>query len=303
MRAIFAAFAVLTLFSAAAPLASQGGSVDLVQLDVVVVDGKGRPVHGLKSEDFTVKEDGRRVDLATFEEMRPAADPDPRVVVLALDEGGVPVQGTIVIQQIAKAFFESLRPADEVSVIRIGVRGDEPYGDRQTATQRILAYRAGQVPFVGWASLEESLQHLTTAFRGLAIHDQPRKTIVCIGSPAVCNLEEPQQYAPRSIYPLWVDAMKAAAESNVVVYAVVPGRARLRSGGLAELTGGEVLATTSNIGPAIERIVRDADNYYVLSYWPPDPIAAKSKPRDLHKIDVKVSRRGVKVHASQRRGD
>jgi len=40
--------------------------VDLVNLEVVVTDKKGRPVTGLKREDFEIYVDGRRVDIANF---------------------------------------------------------------------------------------------------------------------------------------------------------------------------------------------------------------------------------------------
>jgi VWFA-related protein len=302
MRVMTVLSGVLAWFVVVATPRAFQDNIDLVQLDVVVVDGKGQPIRGLTADDFTVKQDGRRVELTTFDEVTPGGDPEPRAFVLLLDDAGVPVQGTIVIQQIGKAFLESLRPADEVSVVRLGVRGDEPYGDRQTAQERILAYRAGQLPFVGWASIEDSLRHLTAVFRGLAIHDQLRKTVVCIGSPGVCNLDEPARYAPRSVDPLWSEAMRTAAQANIVVYAVIPGRARLRGGGLAELTGGEVFATTSNVGPAIDRIIRDADNFYMLGYWPGTDVV-KGKSKTLHTLDVKVSRRGAKVHVRKRRGN
>jgi VWFA-related protein len=41
--------------------------VELVTVDAVVVDGKGRPVRGLKAEDFTLLEDGKPQALASFE--------------------------------------------------------------------------------------------------------------------------------------------------------------------------------------------------------------------------------------------
>ena len=41
--------------------------VELVTVDAVVVDGKGRPVRGLKKEDFTLLEDGKTQALASFE--------------------------------------------------------------------------------------------------------------------------------------------------------------------------------------------------------------------------------------------
>ena len=41
--------------------------VDLVTVDVVVLDGKGRPVVGLGRDDFTISEDGRRQDISEFQ--------------------------------------------------------------------------------------------------------------------------------------------------------------------------------------------------------------------------------------------
>src|SRR5215207_8413720 len=41
--------------------------VDLVTVDVVVLDGKGRPVEGLNRNDFTISEDGRRQDISEFQ--------------------------------------------------------------------------------------------------------------------------------------------------------------------------------------------------------------------------------------------
>ena len=69
----------------------------------------------------------------------------------------------------------------------------------------------------------------------------------------------------------------------------------LRGGGLADLNGGEVFVTSYDLGPAIDRILQDASSYYMLGYWP------AGKSRELHSIDVRVARRGVKVHARKRR--
>jgi VWFA-related protein len=46
---------------------------EAVTVDVVVVDGEGRPVKGLSRADFVVKEDGVPRDLVGFEEVTPAA--------------------------------------------------------------------------------------------------------------------------------------------------------------------------------------------------------------------------------------
>jgi hypothetical protein len=118
-----------------------------------------------------------------------------------------------------------------------------------------------------------------------------------VGAPAVCNIEEPTVNVVRpAFWNAWVDALSAAAKASVAVYAIVPGRAILRGGGLVDLTGGEVLATMYDVGPAIDRILRDAGSYYMLGYWP------SGKARELHSISVKVGRRGAKVHARRKRG-
>ena len=41
--------------------------VDLVTVDAVVQDGKGRPVRGLTADDFTLLEDGKPQTIASFE--------------------------------------------------------------------------------------------------------------------------------------------------------------------------------------------------------------------------------------------
>ena len=75
--------AIVLVFSGALGLttllvARQGApSVDLVEVDVVVVDGKDQPITSLQRDDFTVKEDGRIVDVKTFSERFPSDPHDP----------------------------------------------------------------------------------------------------------------------------------------------------------------------------------------------------------------------------------
>jgi len=48
-------------------------NVRVVNLDIVVTDGHGRPITGLRPEDIVVTEDGHRQALASFEYVRPGA--------------------------------------------------------------------------------------------------------------------------------------------------------------------------------------------------------------------------------------
>ena len=61
--------AVLLLLAAQqAPPPKPGfkSGVTVVEVDVVVTDKSGRPVRGLRREDFEISEDGRPVEIATF---------------------------------------------------------------------------------------------------------------------------------------------------------------------------------------------------------------------------------------------
>ena len=276
-------------------------SVDLVEIDVTVLDSRGKPVHDLTKEGFLVKEDGRPIELTTFEEVSPqraTEDEDAPSLVLLLDDAGVSATGTRAIQTIAHAFVTTATSRDRVSVVRLHTSSDEPFGDRRTAENRIVEFRAASHAFVDWLTPQDSLQRMADLARQLESASARRKIIVCVGSPVVCNAYEPVKASPRSLWPFWVDVLGAAARTNTVIYAVVPGRAGLRGGGLVEFTGGEVFATTYDVGPAIDRIFQDAANYYVLGYWPqPD-----GKPRALHSIEVKSPRRGLKVRARRARG-
>jgi VWFA-related protein len=298
-----AAAASLLLFATvhAAQRKTLPPSVDLVELDVAVLDRQGKPVSGLTVQDFSVKEDGEKVDIKTFMEAQPTTLVDPdntRSVVVLLDDVAVPATGTLAMQTIGKAFLESVDAHDEFSVIRLHNRTDETFGDRSVAASRIVGFQAAAFPFADFNTIADTLLRVADVSRQLEADDHRRKVVVCVGAPVVCNIEEPSSSSVRPRHwSSWVDAVSASARANVAVYAIIPGRLTLRGGGLAELTGGEVFATMYDVGPAIDRILQDASNYYMVGYWP------SGKSREVHSIDVKISRRGVKVHARRRRGN
>lgn len=276
-------------------------SVDLVELDVAVLDGHGKPVTGLTARDFAIREDGETVDVKTFLEAQPTTPADPdniRSIVLLLDDVAVPAAGTLAMQTIGKAFLESVDAHDELSVIRLNNRTDETFGDRSVAASRIVGFQAARFPFADFNTITDTLLRVADVSHQLEADDHRRKAVVCVGSPIVCNIDEPSSASIRPRHwSSWVEAVGASARANVAVYAIIPGRLPLHGAGLPDLTGGEVFATTYDVGHAIDRILQEASHYYMLGYWP------SGKSREVHSIDVKVSRRGVKVHARRRRGN
>jgi VWFA-related protein len=292
MRLIYAAVMSIAL--------AQSSSGDLVELDVTVVDRDGHPVPELSQQDFQVKEDGRPVDIKTFEWVTSAKSSDfaPRQIVLLLDDS-VPIAGTSVIQAMAQAVLSKSRPGDDVTVVRLNNDRDEPFGDIETALGRIDTYRAGTVPVQTLGTAERTLVVLARLSHQLEAVEHRRKLVVCIGGPNVCNVLEPRPRGYNVIWGKWVDAISTMARANVTVYGIMPvrpGTFIMLAGGLVDLTGGEAFFNNVKFEPFIDAMWRQAGEYYFLGYWP------STRKGELHDIDVKVARKGVHVHVRRQRG-
>ena len=274
----------------------------LVELDAVVVDESGRAVTGLRQDDFQIKEDGRPVELKTFEAV---ADADEggravaRSIVLLLDDSGIGSGNTVTIQSIARMFISRMAPADEFSVVRLNNRRDEAFGDRLEALMRISEYKSDALPFFGRETIENALKVFAKVSRTLEVIEQRRKALVCIGVPAVCSMVMP---ASRSslLWRYWVDAVATMGRANSSLYALEPNgvstSAKLTSDSIADATGGDIFRNTSDITRVIDIVRRDTGNYYLLGYWP-----ASSKS-ELRGVEVKVNKRGLRVRARRYRG-
>ena len=295
-----AVVAVLTAATSAQRPASAPAPVDLVELDVVALDRSEKPVTDLRQEDFTIKEDGRRVDLKTFAMVTALGSSQPddgRVVTLLMDDIGVPLAGTSRMQQIAPVVLAPMGDGDELSIVRLSSRSDEAFGDVDTARHRIAGYRGGAAPFQRRDTSETVLKAITKIARQLEPIDHRRKVILCLGMTAVCDVGEPQLGGDSPDRSLWVDALAATARANASLYVVDPTGARgsaFTSDGLARLTGGRSFHE-NDFAPPGEAIWREAGHYYLIGYWP-----GESK-RELHAIDVSVARKGVHALARQRR--
>jgi VWFA-related protein len=305
MRRLLALILAVSGTSAAVVVVRSAQSTDspyLVELDAVVIDDSGRPVTGLRQEDFQVREDGRSVELKTFDAVIDTGDGGrsvARSIVLLLDDSGIGAGNTLTIQSIARMFVARMAAQDEFSVVRLNNRRDEAFGDRLEALMRISEYKSDALPFFGRETVENALKVFARVSRTLEAIEQRRKALVCVGVPAVCSTMEP---ASRSsvLSRYWVDAMGAMARANASLYSLEPngvsGSGRPVSGSIADATGGDVFRNTSDITRLIDIVRRDTGNYYLLGYW---PSASKS---DLHSIEVRVNKRGLRVRARRYRG-
>ena len=84
----------------------------LVSGPAVVTDRNGRPLAGLKLDNFVLMEDGKPQRLTNF-----ATTETPFEIALVLDTSGSTRDEIGLIRDAAKAFIRALRPGDRVAVV------------------------------------------------------------------------------------------------------------------------------------------------------------------------------------------
>jgi VWFA-related protein len=112
--------------------------VDVTSVDVTVVDDRGRPILGLKPEDFAVRLDGNQrrvisadwVPLTTPEGPKPPPPPEGytsneggsggRLILLVVDQPNIRFGGFIGIRKAVNGFIDRLQSSDRVALVGIG---------------------------------------------------------------------------------------------------------------------------------------------------------------------------------------
>ena len=96
----------------------------LVSVPAVVTDSAGRPLSGLRAENFQIMEDGKPQTITNF-----GTTDTPFEIALLLDTSGSTRDDVILIKQAANSFIAALRPGDRVSVVA--------FNTARTASERI----------------------------------------------------------------------------------------------------------------------------------------------------------------------
>jgi VWFA-related protein len=103
----------------------------LVTVPAVVTDKSGRPLAGLRAENFVVIEDGKEQRIANF-----ATTEAPFEVALLLDTSGSTRAELGLIRDAANAFINALRPGDRVGIVAFN---NAPRSGAPVATVDILS--------------------------------------------------------------------------------------------------------------------------------------------------------------------
>lgn len=84
----------------------------LVSVPAVVTDSSGRPISGLRSENFRLIEDGQVQTITNF-----GTAETPFEIALLLDTSGSTRDDVALIRSAANSFIQALRPGDRVGVV------------------------------------------------------------------------------------------------------------------------------------------------------------------------------------------
>ena len=103
----------------------------LVSVPAVVVNSNGRPIAGLKAENFVLYEDGSKQTLTNF-----GTTQAPFEIALLLDTSGSTRADVDLIRQAANAFIDALRPGDRVAIVAFDTNH---IGGTKSATVEVLA--------------------------------------------------------------------------------------------------------------------------------------------------------------------
>ncbi len=284
-RLVLAAAVPLLAATAIARQATFKASVDLVSVDILVTD-RGQPLTGLAPSDFDIRDNGVPQKVASLSGEGTSGTVTlrriPLDVVLVFDVSGS-MAGNRLEQLVdaGKGVLAKLRPDDRVALVTCSERTviRQPLSSDTAAATRALdrLHAGGQTSMADALYTGLSLRRTSDTRSMLLLFSDGRDNTSWLSSRQVAQI---------------------ARESDVVVYAVgLDQRVKDDMKEITEGTGGAVLVAQSakDLKTLFERIVREMQARYVLSYYP-NGVAQGG----WHTIEVRVPGRRAEVVA--RRG-
>lgn len=262
-----------------APQFLAGVQVDTVELPVTVLDDKGKPVEGLKAEDFSVTEDGVAQTVSHFSLQRDLAIR----LALVIDTSGSMEKTLPEVQRVVMGSLRNLlRPRDRACVVA--------FSDKPALIEGFTA---------DFGALERALITLR-AERETALFDATIYGLFQFsgmrGRKAMIVLTDGEDNASRMDLDRTLDF---AARAGVTLYTIgidlpiTKVKARSFLTRIARASGGEAffLPRDAALGPVYEQINRELRTQYLIVYT-----STSEAPRDrFRKVAVKVTKPDLDV--------
>jgi VWFA-related protein len=290
-------FLGLLLLGSAPPGRAQArfaASADLVVLSATAVDGKGRPVHDLRAEEFRVFEEGRPQPIRHFVQGPELA---ARLLLLMDASGSMNTElKTTSARMAAYQLLDTLPAEDQVALAGF----DHKYwGIVAFTTERAKVKEAfDEVAPFGSTALHDALDK---AAYDIASHGEGRRAVVVITDGVdTASRKTPDEVIARSraldvpIYAISVISPLDDPNSPRFTGRERPAAATTGSALLAryaQQSGGAAFTVSdfSGLRQAATQIVAELKHQYRLGYEPP------VGPKQFRRIEVRSTRKGVVI--------
>ena len=271
----------------------------LLEIHAVAVDGRGNPVADLRPQDVEVWIAGVRVPLESLGVPAARTPEGPgRLIVLLLDD--ITLDPTMVGRgrEVANRFASQMAVGDRLGVAMLNSGGLEITTGAAQARSLIDKFRQslGVLPVDRLG--QDLLTRVAAVARAIVEAPEPRKVIVAIGSAWLLDTPVPPgEIGGLDVRKEWFDAMRALGTAHATYYVIDPAGVgvsrQMGSYGLAHEAGGYSFINTNDFNGAVDKVLREADNYYVIRVGDP-PFGRKAVVREL---EVKSLRRDVTIRA------
>jgi Ca-activated chloride channel homolog len=302
---------MLASFALLASLA-QAPATDVVRIDVIARDARGRAVETLTAADFEIREDGTPQAVVDAPLVR-----KPRLIGIYLDEYYVGPSQTASVKAALHRFVDDLAPDDQVAILRPldSLLTIKLTSDRALLYRVIDAFEGRRGDYIPRTELERSLlagdraradvqraQSTWSTLNALTLHLANLRA----GRSSVLLVSEQADSIARrrgfETLPTSSSITRTANRSNVSVYVWDPRGAAERESApdegpnllrvLADDTDGALMAGPESVDAGLKQMLGDAASYYLVSYR-----SARGRDGLFHSVEVGVKRKGVSVRA------
>ena len=254
---------------------------DLVPVDVIATDAKGRLVRNLKKEDFKLFEDGIERPIASFNVEKVEGAPRPAAIVFALDLSGS--MSPEEIDRVASAMREfSQRLSEHPAVFAVmtfgmHVKTIQPFTSDREKLERAyerLAHEPNGMSTHTYDAVDDAVRMLVRHAPLVRQHQLMKRAVVVItdGFPVGDTVSpdtviERANTADTSVYVVTMPSYTRLLASAQVTPLPTP----LDVSGLVEKTGGRsIYANEKDLGPLFRAIAEEVASAYVLGFYPPE---------------------------------
>ena len=302
---------MLACFALLASLA-QAPAGDVVRIDVIARDARGRAVETLTAADFEIREDGAPQAVIDAPLVR-----KPRLIGIYLDEYYVGPSQTASVRAALHRFVDELAPDDQVAILRPldSLLTIKLTTDRAVLGRAIDTFEGRRGDYVPRTDLERSLlagdraradvqraQSTWSSLNALTLHLANLRA----GRSSLLFVSEQADPITRrrgfESLPTSSAITRTANRSNVSIYVWDPRSAAERERTpdegpnllrvLADDTDGALMTGPEGVDAGLTQMLDDAASYYLLSYR-----SAQSRDGMFHSVEIGVKRKGITVRA------